>query len=105
MSTVISDGSSDPEYCSSISHCQWDCFFIACEHYGVSPSLPGNSCQDIYHNNPESQGASGEYYFKSGSDIQLQYSGMQLECEGKKGLGDGSSCQENCSISSNCQWD
>ena len=60
-------------------------FSLACEHYGVSPSLPGNSCQDIYHNNPASQGVSGEYYIKSGDDIRLQYCDMQLECGGKKG--------------------
>ena len=54
-------------------------------NYGSSSSCPGKSCSDIYHNNPNSRGVSGQYTVKIGTHYRFVYCDMILECGGEKG--------------------
>ena len=52
---------------------------------GSTLSCPGKSCLDIYQNNPNSRGVSGQYIVKIGVNLRFVYCDMILECGGEKG--------------------
>ena len=52
--------------------------------YGFDIDLPGSSCADIHHKNPESHGKSGYYVIKT-DHLFFGYCDMELECGGTKG--------------------
>jgi len=53
--------------------------------YGIIPTLPGNSCRNIYQLNPTSHGKSGYYVVKVEDRPSFVYCDMELECGGEKG--------------------
>ena len=57
-----------------------------CSTLGMLQSSPGKSCDDIYHINKATRGASGLYWINTTSGIHHVYCNMELrECGGEKG--------------------
>jgi len=55
------------------------------KQYGFIPSLPGESCRDIYQKNPYCHGKSGYYVIVIDSTPKFVYCDMEMECGGEKG--------------------
>ena len=55
------------------------------KQYGLIPTLPGESCRDIYQKNPYCHGKSGYYVIVIGTTPNFVYCDMELDCGGEKG--------------------
>ena len=56
-----------------------------CTTLGMLESTPGESCDDIYHNNKASRGVSRLYWVTTVSGTHQVYCNMELQCGGHKG--------------------
>ena len=56
-----------------------------CSSLGMLQANPGKSCDDIYHVNKGSRGASGNYWINTNTGVHQVYCDMELECGGHKG--------------------
>ena len=56
-----------------------------CSTLGTLQSSPGKSCDDIYHINKATRGASGLYWINTTSGTHYVYCNMELQCGGDKG--------------------
>ncbi|XP_065893154.1 uncharacterized protein [Dysidea avara] len=69
------------------------------KQYGFIPTLPGESCRDIYQKNPYCHGKSGYYVIVIGTTPNFVYCDMELECGGEKGwmrVTDIDSAKDSC---------
>ena len=55
------------------------------KQYGFIPTLPGESCRNIYQKNPYCLGKSGYYVIVIGTTPNFVYCDMEMECGGEKG--------------------